>query len=182
MNQLRDEYFEWMYQLVCDEKFTRHLSYRRLCKLLDDREFVYTMPMDANRYEDGIDLRYRFGCEHDLEEPIIATELDDRPCSIFEMMVALALRCEIHIMDNLEIGNRTSQWFLDMIESLGLARMTDDRFDRRYADNVLNQFIDRDYERNGKGGLFTIRSRRQDMRRVDIWYQAMWYLDEVLKS
>lgn len=181
MIELRDEYFEWMYQLVCDEKFTRHLSYRKLCRMLDDREFVYTIPMDANRFEDGTDLRYRFGYEHDLEGPIIATELDDRPCSIFEMMVALAIRCEEHIMDNPDIGNRTTQWFLDMVASLGLAQMTDEKINRRLVDQVLDRFLERDYGRDGEGGLFTIRGTRRDMRHVDIWYQAMWYLNEVLR-
>ena len=38
-------------------------SYRRLFYKLHDTEFAYTIPMDGNRAEDGIELRYRFGRE-----------------------------------------------------------------------------------------------------------------------
>ena len=44
-------------------------------------------------------------------------------------------------------------------------------------DDVIKRFLDRDYEPNGKGGLFTIKNCRQDLRKVEIWYQLCWYLD-----
>ena len=108
--------------------------------------------------------------------------LDDKDCSVLEMMVALSIRCEEHIMDNPDIGDRTGKWFLDMIVNLGLEKMTDDRFDKRYVEKILHRFMNREYERNGDGGLFTVHHNRIDMRSVEIWYQAMWYFDEVLKS
>lgn len=51
---------------------------------------------------------------------MIASYLDNRPCSVLEMIIALAIRLEEHIMDDPDIGNRTGQWFWDMIVSLGL--------------------------------------------------------------
>lgn len=179
-NELINEYFDWMYQLVCGD--AKRVSYRKLLCQLHDTTFDYTIAMDGNRAEDGVDLRYRFGYEHNLEGSAIASCLDNKECSVLEMMVALAIRCEEHIMDNPDIGNRTSQWFLNMIENLGLGRMTDERFDKRYVKKVLGRFLNREYERNGEGGLFTVHHDRIDMRSVEIWYQAMWYLDEVLKS
>ena len=100
-------------------------------------EFVYIIGMDGNRAEDGIDLRYRFGYERKHEGPMVATYLDDRPCSILEMMTALANRCEEHIMDDQDIGDRTGQWFWSMISNLGLGSMTDINFNRDYVDYVL---------------------------------------------
>lgn len=179
-NELINEYFDWMYQLVC--KNTKRVSYRKLLYQLYDTTFNYSIAMDGNRAEDGVDLRYRFGYEHNLEGSAIASCLDNKDCSVLEMMVALAIRCEEHIMDNPDIGDRTSLWFLSMIENLGLKKMTDGYFDRGYVTNVLNRFLNREYERNGEGGLFTVNHNRIDMRSVEIWYQAMWYLDEVLKS
>lgn len=179
-NELINEYFEWMYQLVC--KDTKGLSYRKLLCKLFDTPFNYTIVMDGNRAEDGVDLRYRFGYECGFDNSAVAGCLDDKDCSVLEMMVALAIRCEEHIMDNPDIGNRTGKWFLDMIVNLGLEKMTDDRFDKRYVDRILHRFLNREYKRNGDGGLFTVHHNRIDMRSVEIWYQAMWYLDEVLKS
>lgn len=179
-NELINEYFEWIYQLVC--KDTKGLSYRKLLCKLYDTPFNYTIAMDGNRAEDGVDLRYRFGYECGFANSTVADYLDNKDCSVLEMMVALAIRCEEHIMDNPDIGDRTGKWFLDMIVNLGLEKMTDDHFDKRYVESVLNRFLNREYKRNGDGGLFTVHHSRIDMRSVEIWYQAMWYLDEVLKS
>lgn len=93
-------------------------------------------------------------------------------------MIALAVRCEEHIMDDPDIGDRTGQWFWNMIVSLGLGSMTDERFDGEYVDEVVDIFLNREYERNGEGGLFTVNDTDRDMRNVEIWYQMHWYLNE----
>lgn len=181
-NELNNEYFEWMYQLVCNEKYPKRLSYRKLLSHLHSMEFIYIIGMDGNRAEDGIDLRYRFGYEHQYEEPMIATYLDDRPCSILEMLTALAIRCEEHIMDDPDIGNRTGQWFWSMIDNLGLGAMNDAKFNKGYLDSTITKFLNREYERNGNGGLFTVESCNRDLRTAEIWYQMCWYLDDILIS
>ena len=80
-------------------------------------------------------------------------------------------------------GDRTSVWFMDMLKSLDLDKLTDDKFDEAEADNKVFKFLERKYERNGKGGLFTINDKPdKDLRNVEIWYQAMWYLNDVLKG
>lgn len=136
--------------------------------------FSYSIPNDANRAEDGEDLRYRFTLLQGYE--YIPNEWND-PCSVFEMMAALAIRCEETIMDNPDIGDRTGQWFWGMINNLGLGAMTDDRFDKIYVDAVIERFLNRDYEPDGTGGLFRIKNCRQDLRDVEIWYQLNWYLE-----
>lgn len=146
---------------------------------LHETEFVFTIPMDDNRAVDGIDLRYRFGDECSFPGPMIASLLDDSPCSVLEMMVALAVRCEEHIMDDPDIGNRTGKWFWGMIRNLGLDGMNDFRFDCRYVDDVLYRLLERRYGRNGDGGLFTVNNGR-DMRQTDIWYQMNYYLDGIV--
>jgi len=52
------------------------------------------LPMDGNRAEDGIDLRYRFGYEKEYEGSTIASYLDNSPCSVLEMLIALAFRAK----------------------------------------------------------------------------------------
>lgn len=179
-NELHKEYFEWMYQLVCNEKYTKRLSYRKLLTHLHDMDFTYIIGMDGNRAEDGIDLRYRFGYERQHNGPMIATYLDDRPCSVLEMLTALAIRCEEHIMDDPDIGDRTGQWFWSMISNLGLSSLNDASFDSIFLNQVITRFLNREYERNGEGGLFTVNNSKYDLRTVEIWYQMCWYLDDIL--
>lgn len=177
-NELKNRYFEWMYQLVCDDRYSKKTSYRTLLYYLYNRQFEYSIAMDGNRAADGEDLRYRFGYEQRYSDAMIASYIDDRPCSILEMMIALAVRCEEHIMEDSDLGDRTGQWFWNMIVSLGLGSMTDSRFEVDYVEKVVDRFLDRDYEPNGKGGLFTIESTDRDMRSIEIWYQMCLYLEE----
>ena len=182
MNDLVNVYFEWMYDLVTEENPRKRKCYRRLLLALHTIDFDYSMPMDSNRYDDGINLRYRFGFEKDIDDANIAASLDHMPCTVLEMMVALSIRCEEHIMDDPDIGNRTGKWFWDMIDSLGLAEMTDDRFDFDYVEEVIERFLMRDYERSGKGGLFYIPENKVDMRKEEIWYQLMRYLNWIIEK
>lgn len=174
-HELNDEYFEWMCRLIA-----RTNRYRKLLEHLHNTDFIYILPMDGNRAEDGIELRYRFGYENAFDAPIIASYLDDRPCSVLEMMVALAVRCEEHIMDDPDIGDRTGKWFWDMIDNLGLTNMRNDTFDVNYVDDVLNRFMNREYGFDGEGALFTVKNSRRDMRSTEIWYQMCIYLDDIL--
>ena len=180
-NELKDLYFDWMYKIVFDDEFTKHLSYRKLMHFLDDTDFTYLIDRDDNRFEDGIDLRYRFGYENEYSNSMIASYLDTRPCSVLEMMIALSLRLEEHIMDDPRFGNRTGQWFWNMIVTLGLHSMDDERFDKDKANYIIQRFLNREYEPDGEGGLFKIDNPPQDLRDVEIWYQANWYLNDVLQ-
>ena len=176
---LINEYFEWMYQLVCNDRYYKRLSYRKLLYLLNDIEFIPRMELDENRARDGIDFRYRFGYENRYPSEYIDECFGDRPCSILEMMIALSFRVEEQIMDDPDYGDRTGQWFWNMIVSLGLGTMSDAHFDRNYTEVVIGNFLDREYAPNGKGGLFTIENYPHDLRDVEIWTQFMWYLNDV---
>lgn len=174
---INDVYFDWMYELVTRRRFGNGISFRKLLLKLHNTKFIYSIRRDGDRAEDGINLRYRFPYES-LEIEDIGRYLTG-PCSVLEMMIALAIRCEETIMDNPKYGDRTAQWFWGMISSLGLGSMEDSRFDRDYVDDVLWTFLHRKYEPNGKGGLFTIHDCDDDLRKVAIWYQLCWYLDSI---
>lgn len=138
--------------------------------------------MDGNRAEDGVYLRYRFGYERKHNDTVIANLIDNSDCSVFEMLAALAIRCEEHIMNNPDIGNRTGKWFWCMINNLGLSDMNDENFDEAYTEMVIDRFLDHEYKRNGEGGLFVLECPPRDLRYVEIWHQAMWFLDEYLEN
>ena len=171
---LKQEYFEWLCHFV---KLNNH---KKLLFLLFSIDFTYDLPMDGNRYEDGIDLRYRFADEKGYPQRYAAHWLDDVPCSVLEMMVALCLRIEEHITGNPDDGDKTSEWFKDMLKTSGLYNFADDRYSERTSIAIIQDILTRNYARNGDGGLFKLRHTRQDLRHVEIWYQAMWYIDEKL--
>lgn len=176
-DRVRSDYFEWMYDLMCEGRFAKTITYRQLFTFLHDVEFVYFVPHDENRAEDGIALRYRFCMLHDC------TDLEyclDGPCSVLEMMVALAIRCEEQIMCDPEKGDRTAQWFWGMMSSLGISGQTDYNFNDWLVNDVITIFLNREYEPNGKGGLFTIRGWDRDAREAEIWYQLMAYLNTLV--
>lgn len=171
-DSISNNYFDWLYNLVCGQKFSDKISYKKLLMRLHNTTFRYSIPKDENRADDGLNLRFRFMDDADL----YLTE----PCSVLEMMVALTIRCEESIMDDPKIGDRTRQWFWGMIRSLELNEMTDSKFDRKYVDYVLDRFMEREYAPDGRGGLFTIRNCDRDLRDVEIWYQLCWYLDSIV--
>lgn len=172
---VEDRYFEWLYDVACGNRYSRNTSFRKLLMQLHGTEFTYSMVRDGNRAEDGMDLRYRFAYE--CKDIVDAERYLSGPCSVLEMMVALSKRTEETIMDDPRVGDRTGQWFWGMIANLGLGSMTDDNYDRRYVEDVVTRFLRREYEPDGRGGLFTIRNRNKDLRHVEIWYQLCWYLD-----
>jgi hypothetical protein len=83
-------------------------------------------------------------------------------------------------MDDPDYGNRTGQWFWTMINNLNLSSMSDERFDGEYVDEVISIFLNREYQEDGEGGLFTIEDCEYDMRTVEIWYQLCWYLNTII--
>ena len=178
--KLNKEYFNWLCELVCGDEGYNKLSYKKLFTFLYNTEFIYFVEFDDNRAQDGIDFRYHFGYEKGYSIQTIDTYLHNKPCSVLEMMIAMAYRGEEQIMDDYNYGNRTGQWFWNMLSSLGLSKMSDLYFDEVYVSDIINRFLNREYEPNGKGGLFTIENTEYDLREVDIWTQFMWYLEDFI--
>ena len=175
MTNLRDEYFEWMYHTVCNGRFAKENSQRDLLSYLHSVVYTWQISDDKNRAEDGEEgLRWRFAYENHVN---VCHELDG-PCSVLEMILALAYRCE-EIMDDAAVGDRTVQWFWRMIANLGLNGMTDRHFDIIKTEYIVDRFLNRDYEPDGYGGLFVIRNCKYDLRDVGTWTQMLWYLDNI---
>jgi len=178
---LQERYFKWL----C-KKIKLRSEYSKLAEDLHKIPFRYSIAMDGNREADGINLRYRFGRESDYDDFIIAQDVDIFPCSVFEVMVGLCIRMEEQFMHNMDKCDRTGLWFTNMLESLDISGLTNNAIKEPESADILeravNRFLDREYEANGKGGLFTIKNRRgfSDMRTVELWYQMCLYLDDIL--
>jgi len=166
------KYFKSICNLVYEDRYNE-IGYRRLFEYLYSRDFYWSeyIPMDRNRALDGIDLRYKYGCSNDILQ---------EPCSVLEMLIALSLRLENQIMTDYDSGDRTGQWFWTMITNLGLSRLDDNNFDISTAEWCVDRFLDREYEPDGsEGGLFVLERPFDDLRNVEIWMQANWYLGEM---
>lgn len=165
-----NDYFEWLVSLV------NGWDYSRLLSLLHSIEFTYTNPLDENRYRDGLELKSRYLYENGYDHSYI--NLLGTKCSVLEMMVALAVRCETTIMSDYTYGDRTSLWFNCMLDGMRLCNSTDTMFDEDYCRRRIDIMLNRLYDEYGDGGLFYVRFPDYDMRRVEIWCQMNWYLNE----
>lgn len=59
--------------------------------------------------------------------------------------------------------------------------MTNQFFDKKKADLIIERFTNHEYSENGEGGLFTVNCGR-DLRSEEIWYQMNWYISENYKG
>lgn len=169
-----DRYFQFLCDIVDDRDFNPS-RYQTLLKRLHSEPFVWSIEDDRNRAADGINLRKEFGALIGAEPLTFALE-NPQPCTVLEMMVALARRCELQIMEDPFSGSRIGRWFKTMINSLGLRYEVDGLYDKKYADYIIESFLLREYNSNGDGSLFYVGGTDKDMREMSIWYQMNLYL------
>lgn len=62
-NNIINEYFEWMTNIVCGKRFSGKMTYKKLLSCLHMITFRCEMRSDENRAEDGVDLRWRFAVD-----------------------------------------------------------------------------------------------------------------------
>lgn len=171
MNQpLDDQYLTWLYEMISGPETSRSRSFNKLAHQLYTKEFVWFVPNDDNRVEDGKYLRYEFADELELQD--IDPDWMDLGCSFLEMLIGLSRRLEFQADGN------PREWFWHLINNLGL------RYSDRgnYPDGVINEVLDtviwRTYDYSGAGGLFPLRHPDRDQREIEIWAQLQDYLLE----
>lgn len=176
--EIVNEYFNWLYDLVYPGSDPDgDYSFGKLARHLYFTDFYSSVERDENRSSDGIDLRYKFGWEKGYSDREILISLDNRPCSLLEMMVALSIRCEHQFMSDCIYGDRTGQWFRKMIVSMGYGGMYNCNFIEARVNYITNRFLNREYQPNGEGGLFEIKHPSKDMTKLEIWAQLCEYLN-----
>lgn len=174
VHNLWDEYFDWLLKRLN----LRKRGYSDLLYLLFDTPFRVILDRDVNRLKDGEYLRNRFFIDIG-----VSGDFMDHPVSVLEVLLALSERIE-----NEYIGNpsdpRPDIIFWEMLCNLGLdyAGFEDNRIKyptnlRRFHD-IIDTFLDREYDFYGKGGLFPLKSVSFDQRDVEIWDQMQAYLSE----
>lgn len=177
MNQVELQicYYDWLTSKVF--RYTSEKNdYSRLLEELYSVEYIYTLDRDINRYDDGLELKKTFCWEIGID--VSYSELLGTQCSILEMMVALAIRCEVSIMSDPSEGNRTWLWFKSMLKSMKLDDQVDHNFNQEYVQERLKIMLYREYDQYGDGALFKVSNPVFDMRLAEVWSQLNWFLSE----
>lgn len=168
---LDELYFRWLYSQVSNVRLKNpSRTYWSLLKLLHTKEFVWIVPNDDNRLEDGRLLRYEFVENANLDPDSNWLELG---CSMLEMLIGLSRRCEF------EDDMPAADWFWALMDNIGLRGFTDrGGWSEQDVDEILDDVIWRTYEPDGRGGLFPLLDAQEDQREVELWYQMSEYLLE----
>src|SRR5690606_12696463 len=168
-------YLDWLYKYIGDSQ-TRNpeRSHFLLAVELFQKEFVWFVPNDDNRVEDGRILREEF-----FDEMAAGRDRDwlEQECSMLEMLVALSRRCAF------ETNEEPIDWFWVLMDNLGLREYNDEEYNQNDdfkldVDIILDRVIQRTYDADGRGGLFPLRNPTRDQREVEIWYQMAAYILE----
>ena len=170
------EYFEWL----CKQINSLREPYYFLLRQLYSKEFYALIPNDDNRGEDGKEFRKLYALQKGIAD--ISGTIYEGPCTVLEMLVAIANRLGLILEDSGEEEDR-SRWFFRLLDHLGLLDFTDDNYiensdSATLIDEILNRLIDRTYSADGYGGLFPLRNPDRDQREVEIWYQMQAWLNE----
>ena len=156
------DYYLWLESLVNDG------NHSRLIRYLYEQPYRWQFTLDENRAAGGLNLRRRYACENGIN----LQDVGVGPCSILEMLIALADRMvEILTMDIWD-------WFWDLMYNLGLDRFDDVNFDEDGVNYILCIWLDRGYDSHGNGSLFPLREYKGDCRNLDIWGQMNAWIEE----
>lgn len=172
MSQPLDElYLTWLYSQIGSVRLKNpSQTHWSLVRQLYSKEFVWIVPNDDNRVEDGRDLRYEFIDEQMLED--VDPAWLDLGCSMLEMLIGLSRRLSF------EAEGESRDWFWTLINNLALRSDDKNPILVEVVDATLERVIWRTYNPDGSGGLFPLRRAHKNQRKVEIWYQLSAYLLE----
>lgn len=172
MEELWDDYFLyliWRCHLEKEKKLTTVFI------ILHGTEFFYIMDRDDNRAGDGIELRYDY--EIPPEYDIYANEFINRPCSVFEMMIGLAIRVDLEIIGD-PAEEHPEKFFMEMIENLGLDLIGNPHHLENTVNKILQRWLNREFDEDGSGSPFPVIRDRRDQRKLEIYDQMNSYISE----
>ena len=107
MDGKRRSYYIWLLDYVgCNR--AEKAKYSKLFREMMDREFEWRIFNDDSRMRDGLGLRLLYSDENG---GVWDSWLEQAPCTMLEMIVALAGRCEWDVMHDDDFGDRTRVWF-----------------------------------------------------------------------
>ena len=189
------EYFNWLCSLVGCTNDGAFYPYKNLLDRLFQTPFEVMRYMDDNREVNGRMLRYYFESNHydygsNEQSPYhydgdFYEETKDEPCSMLEMMIALAKDIDVGYLHS--TTSRLFIWFWMMVESMGLACNVDGYWDNRHersdVDFILHSFVINAHEDHDglwvpTVKLFPIRNEAFE-KTGSLWEQMqIWYNEQ----
>jgi hypothetical protein len=165
MNKVDHDYFVWLVSQIATPP---RKTYNELFSRMFDLEFVWTVPNDNNRLQDGLDLRSEF-----LDGARGRLTLEG--CSILEVLVALSRRVAFIA------GGDEAAWAWRLVKNLRLNKASDPLTPIRAqrVEQALEALVWRTYQPSGRGGFFPLNHAIEDQTKVEIWYQMQAYVMEL---
>lgn len=170
-DNLSKRYFEYLIY----ENIVAKPSWVPILEILFSRDYYSMLIMDNSREGDGKLLRDNFMAMINGNDAIEfnSSPWVDIPCSMLEMMIALANRItlEFYAVDD-DIYPMSTIIFASMLDSLGINM---DLQTQDEVEDIITRFIRRDFSPDGRGSLFDLRGKTVDIdwRDLPIWNQAM---------
>lgn len=142
-------------------------SYDQLLAIMLEKEFVWFVPNDDNRIADGLDVRRQF-----TEETGLRVE---GACGVLEVLIGISRRLEFMAEGD------AAGWAWQLLCNLELHKLSDPVGRRKAirAEEILEALVWRTYSPDGTGGFFPLAWPEEDQRKVEIWYQMAFYVDEI---
>lgn len=153
------DYFNWIKSKV--------YVHEKILIEMFNMPFAWVILGDKNRAYDVKDLRLEYIDETGAQMP--DGWADDQPASVLEVIYRFCQTADF------ETDIEARHWFATVVKNLGL----DEHLEAEEIRDILQRFIWREYEPNGRGGLFPLNDPDEDQRQVEIWYQFNTYLDDI---
>lgn len=168
---LTNDYRNWIVTQVSSNA-NPATGYSKLLDYLFHRDFSWYVRNDENRAVDGKQLR----CDYErVANTFISPSFYDQPANVLEVLAALAIRCESHIMG--EPGDEhPDKWFWLYLQNLGLLAFDDSHYNEKEVDRIVGDWIHRRYNKDGFGGIFPVENCGFDQRKTELWLQMHQYL------
>jgi len=166
-----NNYYVWLCEMI---NLRAHSGYSKLVSFLFNTEYYWLVSNDRNRSEDGKQLRFDYIFKNNDRSD---DSWIDEPCSVLEMLIALASRIRIDIMPDFDL--EIEDWFWQFVSNLELDEFDDRHFYKVEASQKIDDFL----ERTGKNDLFSgqkksVHEQKKWSQDTEIWYQMHFWLAE----
>lgn len=175
-HEFESRYFRWVIEQAFATEQSRTM-YGGVLRVLYNTPFTWTMVSDANRAGDASVFRHYERAQQDRKRHKIPQEWlnmwENAAPSVLEVLVGICERWHQFY------EYQTQYFFSQLFRNLGLHVYTGENLrisQEQQIRAILDRWLTRQFEPNGKGSPFPLRSPfHLDMRDVDIWGQMNAY-------